>query len=84
MLILYVFFVLFSDFKFDFTVLLIYILFWLVQLKGADPTYLTELVQRNAGPNPPVAPLPVEAETAKVAGNVGSSSYRPYSDSTDS
>ena len=41
-------------------------------LKGADPAGLTSLVAKNAGPNPPVAPLPVDAEGAKVAGNVRS------------
>ncbi|KAK4706185.1 hypothetical protein P7C70_g35, partial [Phenoliferia sp. Uapishka_3] len=39
-------------------------------MKGADPQGLVRLVGKNAGPNPPVAPLPTEAETAKAAGNV--------------
>ncbi|KAL8293661.1 hypothetical protein RQP46_000362 [Phenoliferia psychrophenolica] len=38
-------------------------------LKGADPAGLTRLVAQNAGPNPPIAPLPAAAEAAKVAGN---------------
>lgn len=41
-------------------------------LKGADPQGLTLLVAKNAGPDPPVAPLPADAEAAKVAGNVRS------------
>lgn len=39
-------------------------------LKGADPAGLTRLVNVNAGPNPPVAPLPPAAEAAKTEGNV--------------
>ncbi|GAA6019189.1 hypothetical protein JCM11491_001411 [Sporobolomyces phaffii] len=38
-------------------------------LKGADPAALNRLVYTHAGPNPPVAPLSPEAETAKAAGN---------------
>ncbi|CDZ98446.1 thioredoxin h [Phaffia rhodozyma] len=38
-------------------------------IKGADPAGLTRLVKTHSGPNPPVAPLPQEAEDAKTAGN---------------
>jgi tetratricopeptide (TPR) repeat protein len=38
-------------------------------VRGADPNALGALVARHAGPNPPVAPLPAEAEAAKAAGN---------------
>lgn len=40
-----------------------------LQLKGADPQGLTQMVVRHAGPNPPVAPLAPEAEAAKLKGN---------------
>ena len=42
----------------------------LLQLKGADPNGLRNLVSRHAGPNPPIPPLPEDAEAIKVAGNV--------------
>ncbi|KAJ7668535.1 thioredoxin-like protein [Mycena polygramma] len=38
-------------------------------VRGADPQGLARLVSQHGGPNPPVAPLPQEAEEAKVAGN---------------
>ncbi|KAF7321575.1 Thioredoxin h [Mycena kentingensis (nom. inval.)] len=38
-------------------------------LQGADQYGLARLVAAHAGPNPPVAPLPEEAEREKVAGN---------------
>jgi len=38
-------------------------------LKGVDPTRLKNLVARHAGPNPPVPPLPEEAEAFKASGN---------------
>lgn len=41
----------------------------LSQLKGADPQGLTRLVLTHAGPNPPVAPLPADAEAKRVEGN---------------
>ncbi|KAJ7916812.1 thioredoxin-domain-containing protein [Mycena leptocephala] len=36
---------------------------------GADPQGLAHLVFQHGGPNPPVPPLPEEAEAAKVSGN---------------
>jgi hypothetical protein len=39
-------------------------------MKGADPHGLVKLVSHYAGPNPPIPPLPEDAETAKAAGNV--------------
>ncbi|KAJ6495726.1 thioredoxin-domain-containing protein [Mycena vitilis] len=38
-------------------------------VRGADPQGIARLVQQHGGPNPPIAPLPEEAEAAKVAGN---------------
>ncbi|KAI5475576.1 Thioredoxin h [Pseudohyphozyma bogoriensis] len=38
-------------------------------MKGADPQGLTRMVGTHAGPNPPVAPLPEEAEKKKSEGN---------------
>ncbi|KAJ6576827.1 thioredoxin-like protein [Mycena sp. CBHHK59/15] len=38
-------------------------------VKGVDPQGLARLVLQHGGPNPPVPPLPEEAEAAKVAGN---------------
>ncbi|KAJ7244178.1 thioredoxin-like protein [Mycena haematopus] len=38
-------------------------------IRGADPQGLARLVLQHGGPNPPVPPLPEEAEAAKVAGN---------------
>jgi len=38
-------------------------------VRGADPQGLGRLVSQYGGPNPPVAPLPADAEAAKVAGN---------------
>lgn len=37
--------------------------------RGADIRGLTSMVVKHVGPNPPVAPLPVEAEAAKMEGN---------------
>jgi len=39
-------------------------------LKGADPNGLKSLVARHAGPNPPIPPLPDDAEAGKAAGNI--------------
>lgn len=39
-------------------------------LKGADPNGLRRIVQTHAGPNPPIKPLPADAEKAKEEGNV--------------
>ncbi|KAJ7209702.1 thioredoxin-domain-containing protein, partial [Mycena pura] len=38
-------------------------------IRGADPQGLGRLVVQHGGPNPPVPPLPTEAEAAKEAGN---------------
>ncbi|KAJ7106025.1 thioredoxin-domain-containing protein [Mycena crocata] len=38
-------------------------------IRGADPQGLSRLVLQHGGPNPPVPPLPEEAEAEKVAGN---------------
>ncbi|KAK7057534.1 thioredoxin h [Favolaschia claudopus] len=38
-------------------------------IRGADPQGIARLVLQHGGPNPPVPPLPEEAEAAKVAGN---------------
>ncbi|KAJ7647635.1 thioredoxin-domain-containing protein [Roridomyces roridus] len=38
-------------------------------VQGADAQGLARLVLQHGGPNPPVPPLPAEAEEAKVAGN---------------
>ncbi|CAK5281827.1 unnamed protein product [Mycena citricolor] len=38
-------------------------------VRGADPQGLARMIAVRGGPNPPVAPLPAEAEAAKVAGN---------------
>ncbi|KAJ7928471.1 thioredoxin-domain-containing protein [Mycena leptocephala] len=38
-------------------------------IRGADPQGLARLVFQHGGPNPPVPPLPEEAEAAKVSGN---------------
>ncbi|KAJ7188625.1 thioredoxin-domain-containing protein [Mycena filopes] len=38
-------------------------------VRGADPQGLSRLVMQHGGPNPPVAPLPADAEAAKIAGN---------------
>jgi len=38
-------------------------------LKGANPNGLKNLVTRHAGPNPPIVPLPEDAEAMKAAGN---------------
>ncbi|KAJ7502921.1 thioredoxin-domain-containing protein [Mycena galericulata] len=38
-------------------------------VRGADPQGLARLVLQHGGPNPPVPPLPAEAEAEKVAGN---------------
>jgi thioredoxin-like negative regulator of GroEL len=38
-------------------------------LRGADPRGLETMISKHAGPNPPVPPLPEEAETAKTEGN---------------
>ncbi|KAJ7717819.1 thioredoxin-domain-containing protein [Mycena maculata] len=38
-------------------------------VRGADPQGLGRMVLQHMGPNPPVPPLPAEAEEAKVAGN---------------
>ena len=42
----------------------------LLQVRGADPNGLKNLVARHAGPNPPIPPLPEGAEAVKTAGNV--------------
>lgn len=40
-------------------------------LKGADVAGLRRMISTHAGPNPPVKPLPADAEKAKEEGNVG-------------
>ncbi|KAJ7287260.1 thioredoxin-like protein [Mycena rebaudengoi] len=40
-------------------------------VKGADPVGIARLVSQHGGPNPPVPPLPEEAEALKELGNVG-------------
>ena len=45
------------------------------QVRGADPRGLQTLVKKHAGTNPPVPPLPPNAEEAKLAGNVSLISY---------
>ncbi|KAF7351180.1 Thioredoxin h [Mycena sanguinolenta] len=50
--------------------------FWVIKagkpvdmLRGADLQGLVRLISQHGGPNPPVPPLPEDAEAAKVAGN---------------
>ncbi|KAJ6558415.1 thioredoxin-domain-containing protein [Mycena vulgaris] len=38
-------------------------------VRGADPQGLARLILQHGGPNPPISPLPEEAEAAKSAGN---------------